>query len=253
MTPVEPAVSGRLGPPASRRLLTGSAGRRPALPIGSADLRQGSGDHRHEARLDADVPAPAPAVDRLDEQALVLRIGAHDVELGVEGAVGVEGQLALFLAVLVSPCLLRVFVGPPAVPGSGGQRGRLVAQTLLRAPPRAGLAADAVHHVLPAHDHAGVVREAVVIVVGVCGAVRFRPASELTPQAIATICEQVRVRVLRWFARSGLIHSDDVCETLAGENSGFSLDAEVWGLPLGIARAWSGCCAIGPAPVARER
>jgi hypothetical protein len=140
MTPVEPAVSGRLGPPASRRLLTGSAGRRPALPIGSADLRQGSGDHRHEARLDADVPAPAPAVDRLDEQALVLRIGAHDVELGVEGAVGVEGQLALFLAVLVSPCLLRVFVGPPAVPGSGGQRGRLVAQTLLRAPPRAGLA-----------------------------------------------------------------------------------------------------------------
>jgi len=37
----------------------------------------------------------------------------------------------------------------------------------------------------------------------------------------------VRVRVLRWFARSGLIDSDDVREMLAWENSGFSLDAEV--------------------------
>jgi hypothetical protein len=101
-----------------------------------------------------------------------------------------------------------------------------VAQTLLRAHPRAGLAADAVHHVFQAHDHAGVVREAVVV--GVRGALRFRPASELTPQAIAITCEQVRVRVLRWFARSGLIHSDDVCEILARENSGFSVDAEVW-------------------------
>jgi hypothetical protein len=36
-------------------------------------------------------------------------------------------------------------------------------------------------------------------------AVRFRPATDLTPQAIAVITEQVRVRMLRWFARSGLI------------------------------------------------
>jgi Putative transposase len=35
------------------------------------------------------------------------------------------------------------------------------------------------------------------------------------------------VRVLRWFARSGLIDSDDVREMLTWENSGFSLDAEV--------------------------
>ena len=36
-------------------------------------------------------------------------------------------------------------------------------------------------------------------------AVRFRPAAALTPDALAAIAEQVRVRVLRWFARSGLI------------------------------------------------
>ena len=57
--------------------------------------------------------------------------------------------------------------------------------------------------------------------------VRFRPAAELTPEAVAVIAEQVRVRVLRWFARSGLIAPDDVREMLAWENSGFSLDPEV--------------------------
>jgi len=58
-------------------------------------------------------------------------------------------------------------------------------------------------------------------------AVRFRPATDLTPEAIAVIAEQVRVRVLRWFARSGLIERDDVREMLAWEYSGFSLDAAV--------------------------
>jgi hypothetical protein len=58
-------------------------------------------------------------------------------------------------------------------------------------------------------------------------AVRFRPASALTPAAVVAIAEQVRVRVLRWFARSGLIERDDVREMLAWENSGFSLDAAV--------------------------
>ena len=55
--------------------------------------------------------------------------------------------------------------------------------------------------------------------------VRFRPAAELTPETLAVIAEQVRVRVLRWFALSGLIAADDVREMLAWENSGFSLDA----------------------------
>ena len=57
--------------------------------------------------------------------------------------------------------------------------------------------------------------------------VRFCPAAELTPEAVAAIAEQVRVRVLRWFARSGLIEPEDVREMLAWENSGFSLDAAV--------------------------
>jgi len=57
--------------------------------------------------------------------------------------------------------------------------------------------------------------------------VRFRPAAEPTPGALAAIAEQVRVRVLRWFARSGLIEPGDVREMLAWDNSGFSLDAAV--------------------------
>ena len=56
---------------------------------------------------------------------------------------------------------------------------------------------------------------------------RFRAAADLTPEALAAIAEQVRVRVLRWFARSGLIEPDDVREMLTWENSGFSLDAAV--------------------------
>jgi hypothetical protein len=35
--------------------------------------------------------------------------------------------------------------------------------------------------------------------------VRFRAGAELTSEAVAAITEQVRIRVLRWFARSGLI------------------------------------------------
>jgi hypothetical protein len=45
--------------------------------------------------------------------------------------------------------------------------------------------------------------------------VRFRPAAELTPQAVAAITEQVRIRALRWFARSGLIGRYDRREMLA--------------------------------------
>jgi hypothetical protein len=46
--------------------------------------------------------------------------------------------------------------------------------------------------------------------------VRFRDAAELTPEVVAAIAEQVRIRVLRWFARSGLIERDDVHEILTG-------------------------------------
>jgi hypothetical protein len=45
-----------------------------------------------------------------------------------------------------------------------------------------------------------------------------QPAAALTPEALAAINDQVRVRVLRWFARSGLIEPDDVREMLAGSD-----------------------------------
>jgi len=45
--------------------------------------------------------------------------------------------------------------------------------------------------------------------------------------AFAAIAEQLRVRVLRCFAPSGLIEPDDVREVLDWENSGFSIDAAV--------------------------
>jgi hypothetical protein len=54
---------------------------------------------------------------------------------------------------------------------------------------------------------------------------RFLPAAELTPEAVAVIARQVHVRVLRGLGRSGLIAPGDVRETHARENSGFSLDA----------------------------
>ncbi len=47
---------------------------------------------------------------------------------------------------------------------------------------------------------------------------RLRPEAELTPEAVAVIGEQVRIRVLCWFARSGLIEPDDVREMFAWEN-----------------------------------
>ena len=62
---------------------------------------------------------------------------------------------------------------------------------------------------------------------GISEAVRFRPAAPPTPDTVAAILEQVRVRVLRWFARSGLIEPHDVRDMLAWENSGLSLDAAV--------------------------
>jgi hypothetical protein len=45
--------------------------------------------------------------------------------------------------------------------------------------------------------------------------------------AVAAIAEQLRVRVLRCFAPSGVIEPDDVRGVLDWENSGFSIDAAV--------------------------
>ena len=55
--------------------------------------------------------------------------------------------------------------------------------------------------------------------------VQFRRASALTPEAAATIQEQVRRRVLHWFSRHGLLDPDAAHDMLTWEHGGFSLDA----------------------------
>jgi hypothetical protein len=59
------------------------------------------------------------------------------------------------------------------------------------------------------------------------GGVQFRQAAALTPDAVATITEQVRRRVLRWFAHRHLLDPDDARDRLTWEHGGFSLDASV--------------------------
>jgi len=59
------------------------------------------------------------------------------------------------------------------------------------------------------------------------GQVRFRPAQALTAEALAAIATQNRRRVLRWFARSGLLEAVDAQDLLTWDHGGFSLDAVV--------------------------
>lgn len=59
------------------------------------------------------------------------------------------------------------------------------------------------------------------------GQVQFRPADPLTPQALAAIAAQVRGRVLRSFARNGLLEAADALDMLGWEYGGFYLDAAV--------------------------
>ncbi len=59
------------------------------------------------------------------------------------------------------------------------------------------------------------------------GRLRFRYAAEPTPEDLAAVGEQVRRRVLRWFARRGLLDAEDAREMLGWDNPGFSLDASV--------------------------
>ena len=60
------------------------------------------------------------------------------------------------------------------------------------------------------------------------GGVQFRQAAALTPDAVASITEQVRRRVVCWFAHRGLLEPDDARDMLAWEHGGFSLDASVY-------------------------
>jgi len=59
------------------------------------------------------------------------------------------------------------------------------------------------------------------------GQIQFRPAQDLTPEALAAVAAQVRRRVLRWFARSGGLPAADARDMLGWEHGGFSLDAAV--------------------------
>jgi hypothetical protein len=52
-------------------------------------------------------------------------------------------------------------------------------------------------------------------------------AAAPTPQEITAIAEQVRHRVLRWFACSGLRDTNDARDMPGWDNGGFSLDASV--------------------------
>jgi hypothetical protein len=85
---------------------------------------------------------------------------------------------------------------------------------------------------------------------------RFRPAADLTPEALAAIAEQVRVRVLRWFARGGLIEPDDVREMRAPRSpssptaDSLSMPRCAWART--IAPDWNGCCAIALARPSRS-
>ena len=92
-------------------------------------------------------------------------------------------------------------------------------------------------------------------------AVRFGAAAELTPEALATITDQVRTRVLRGFARGGLIERDDVREMLAlrapPNRTAVSCSTPRCaahgraGSRRPLFRTGSGCCAIVPAQPSR--
>ena len=67
-----------------------------------------------------------------------------------------------------------------------------------------------------------------VFAVGEDGQVHFAEAAALTPEDLAAVQQQVRARVLRWFARAGHLDPADA-QDMAGwhHGGGFSLDASV--------------------------
>ena len=67
-----------------------------------------------------------------------------------------------------------------------------------------------------------------VFVEGDDGQVQFSEAGTLTPEDLAAVQQQVRARVLRWFARAGQLDPADAHD-MAGwhHGGGFSLDASV--------------------------
>jgi hypothetical protein len=67
-----------------------------------------------------------------------------------------------------------------------------------------------------------------VFVAGEDGQVQFAEASALTPEDCAAVQQQVRRRVLRWFARAGHLDPADARDMASWDHGGgFSLDASV--------------------------
>ena len=62
------------------------------------------------------------------------------------------------------------------------------------------------------------------------GQVQFAESAALTPEDLAAVQQQVRTRLLRWFARPGPLDPADAGEAQDGElerRRGFSLDASL--------------------------
>jgi len=101
---------------------------------------------------------------------------------------------------------------------SGCGRGRLGAVSFLQ---RFGSALNA--HV---HFHCCVIDG--VFAVGEDGPVHFAEAAALSPEDLAAVQQQVRARVLRWFARAGHLDPADARDMARWDHGGgFSLDASV--------------------------
>ena len=67
-----------------------------------------------------------------------------------------------------------------------------------------------------------------VFVGGAAGQAQFAEAAVLTPEDLAAVQQQVRARVLRWFARAGHLDAADARDMASWDHGGgFSLDASV--------------------------
>ena len=101
---------------------------------------------------------------------------------------------------------------------SRSARGRLGAVSFVQ---RFGAALNA--HV---HFHCCVIDG--VFALGEDGQVHFAEAGALTPEDLAAVQQQVRARVLRWFARAGTLDPADARDMAGWDHGGgFSLDASV--------------------------
>ena len=88
------------------------------------------------------------------------------------------------------------------------------------------LAAAAVATPLTVHFHCCVIDR--VFALGEDGQVHFAEAGALTPEDLGAVQQQVRARVLRWFARAGTLDPADARDMAGWDHGGgFSLDASV--------------------------